>query len=124
MRALIVDDSKVMRTLVRRILAQCDFDECVEAENGARALEVMHAGPLPDMVFVDWNMPEMSGIEFVRAVRADADLVEVVLMMVTSESGIEQLQTAIEAGADEYLMKPFTAEVLQDKVALIRAQRS
>jgi two-component system chemotaxis response regulator CheY len=123
MRALIVDDSRAMRVILRRILATCGFDDFVDAENGRAALEALRSGPAPDVGFVDWNMPEMSGEEFVRAVRSEAQWASLPLVMVTSETSMETMQAAIEAGADEYVMKPFTPEVVRDKLELVRTQR-
>ena len=124
MRALIVDDSKAMRMILRRSLTACGFDDFVEAGNGREGLEVLAAGPTPDTAFVDWNMPVMNGIQFVRAVRANAAYASMAILMVTSETAFDTIQAAIEAGADEYVMKPFTPQVLDEKLALVRATRS
>jgi two-component system chemotaxis response regulator CheY len=118
MRALVVDDSKTTRMIIGRILREIGFD-VVEASNGQEALTKLEEGGSADLALVDWNMPEMSGIEFVRAVRADPTHVEMKLMMVTTESEAEQVSEALEAGADEYAMKPFTKEVIQEKLALL-----
>jgi two-component system chemotaxis response regulator CheY len=123
MRALIVDDSNAMHMILKRVLKTCGFEDFVDAENGAQALDVLRSGPLPDIAFVDWNMPEMNGIELVRAVRAETRFDEMALVMVTSETAIEHVQAAIEAGADEYVMKPFTTDVVAGKLALVRASR-
>jgi two-component system chemotaxis response regulator CheY len=122
-RALIVDDSKAMRMILRRSLAACGFDEFVEAEDGAQALAALRASPLPDVAFVDWNMPVMSGIELVRALRADTAFDALPVVMVTSETAHDRVELAIEAGADEYVMKPFTPDILTEKLALVRAAR-
>jgi two-component system chemotaxis response regulator CheY len=87
------------------------------------ALDVLRAGPLPEFAFVDWNLPEMSGIELVRAIRADSCFDAMAIVMVTSETAFENIQIAIDAGADEYVMKPFTTDIICDKLALVRASR-
>jgi two-component system, chemotaxis family, chemotaxis protein CheY len=118
MRALVVDDSKTTRMIIGRILREIGF-EVVEASNGQEALTKLESGGCAELALVDWNMPEMSGIDFVRAVRADPIYAEMKLMMVTTESEADQVSVALEAGADEYAMKPFTKEVIQEKLALL-----
>jgi two-component system, chemotaxis family, chemotaxis protein CheY len=122
-RALIVDDSKAMRMILRRALSACGYDDFVEAGNGREALRALVNEAMPDTAFVDWNMPEMNGIEFVRAVRKNAAFASMPIVMVTSETSFETIQEAMEAGADEYVMKPFTPEILGEKLALVRASR-
>jgi two-component system chemotaxis response regulator CheY len=123
MRALIVDDSHAMHMILKRALKVCGFDEFVDAENGKEALDALSAGPLPEVAFVDWNMPVMNGIELVRAVRAESRFDAMAVVMVTSETAFEHVQAAIDAGADEYVMKPFTTDVVSGKLALVRASR-
>ncbi len=118
-RALVVDDSRAMRMILARTLAETGF-EVEQAGNGQEALDRMaREGGAPDLVVVDWNMPEMSGLEFLRAVRARPEFRAVRLFMVTTESEIAQMSRALEAGADEYLMKPFTADAVRDKLRLL-----
>lgn len=124
MRALIVDDSKAMRTILRKIVAECGFDEVVEAENGVQALVHLRKAGAPDLVLVDWNMPEMTGIEFVTRVRKDDAFDASMLMMVTTETEPARITEALVAGADEYVMKPFTADALREKIDLMRASKS
>jgi two-component system, chemotaxis family, chemotaxis protein CheY len=123
MRALIVDDSRAMRMILRRALKQCGFADFGEAADGNEALSALAAEALPDVAFVDWNMPVMTGIDFVRAVRADAAYDAVVIVMVTSETSSDYVEEALAAGANEYVMKPFTPEVLAEKLALVLASR-
>lgn len=118
MRALIVDDSRAMRSILGRIVTQLGF-EVSQAGDGKQALTALTTATPPDLVLVDWNMPEMNGLELVRAVRADAALAKVVLIMVTTQSEGSNLQDAIDAGANEYVMKPFTPEILTDKLRLV-----
>ena len=123
MRALIVDDSKAMRMILRRSLSECGFDDFAEAADGEEGLVALTSGPTPTAAFVDWNMPVMTGIDFVRAVRSQSIYDSMALIMVTSETAIEHVQAALEAGADEYVMKPFTPEVLTEKLELVRMSR-
>ena len=117
MRALIVDDSRAIRGIVGRIVKQLGF-EISEACDGKDAL-IKLGEKDADLALVDWNMPEMNGLEFVQAVRADASRASMRIVMVTTESDISNVQQALEAGADEYLMKPFTKESLCEKLSLI-----
>lgn len=118
MRALIIDDSKAMRSILKRILADIGFDS-VEASNGREALEVLNGAWPLELALVDWNMPEMSGIEFVREVRKDSKFQKLRLMMVTTETEMEHVSEALKSGANEYVMKPFTKEILLDKLKLL-----
>ena len=124
MRALLVDDSKAIRMMLRRALTQCGFDDFAEAGDGYEALTVLANGPQPDAAFVDWNMPKLLGIDLVRAIRKNHTFDEMAILMVTSETAFERLEEALQAGADEYVMKPFTVEVLEEKLALVRMARS
>jgi two-component system chemotaxis response regulator CheY len=116
--ALVIDDSRAMRMILKRILLDLGF-EVVEAADGRQALEVVAAGPLPDLATIDWNMPVMNGLEFVTAVRADRANRAMTLMMVTTESEHGQIVRALAAGAHEYVLKPFTAEAIADKLSLL-----
>ena len=118
MRALVIDDSKAMRRIVCSTL-QSIGHETVEAGDGREALEVLASNWPIHFASVDWNMPVMDGIDFVKAVRANPVYNEVVLMMITSQSDFSNLQEAIAAGANEYLMKPFDREALAEKLALL-----
>jgi two-component system, chemotaxis family, chemotaxis protein CheY len=118
MRALIVDDSRPIRRIESDILKELGF-ETADACNGNRALEQLQNGPLPDVVLVDWNMPEMDGLEFVKTLRRDARYRGLAVLMVTTETEADQMLRALSAGADEYLMKPFQKEGLVDKLRLI-----
>lgn len=118
LRALVVDDSRSMRAILRRALEQCGF-EVVEAVNGRDAVERLALMRIPDIALVDWNMPEMTGIEFVTTVRSDHSYDGMRIVMVTTETEIEQVQRALSAGANEYVMKPFTKEVLLDKLTML-----
>src|ERR1051325_4545217 len=110
MRALIVDDSKAMRLILGKTLKELGFD-LSEAANGQEALARLNQGDEIDLMLVDWNMPVMNGYELLRAVRANALLGNTRIMMVTTENSMQSMTKALEAGATEYLMKPFTKEV-------------
>ena len=119
MHALVVDDSRVMRRVVGRIVSTLGFD-VLEAGNGREALDQVTAhGDAIWVALVDWNMPEMDGLEFVRRVRAVPGNEDLLVMMVTAQTGAEEMRAALDAGADEYLMKPFNEEHLRAKLALL-----
>ncbi len=117
MRALIIDDSKATRSILARMLRGLEF-ETVEAANGREALEQLQSAGKFDVALVDWNMPEMNGFEFVRAVRAEHTYDGVLLIMVTTETEMENVVRALAAGANEYVMKPFTPEVIMEKLRI------
>jgi two-component system chemotaxis response regulator CheY len=118
MKALIVDDSRAMRLVLRQILTACGF-EVVEARHGREALTYLEAHTDTAIALVDWNMPEMDGLELVKAVRADPRLNALRLMMVTTETEVAHIERALHAGANEYVMKPFSKEVIQEKLRLL-----
>ena len=118
MRALIVDDSRTMRHILREILQEVGW-EVFEAGQGQEALACLRRIGKTELVLVDWNLPEMNGLEFVRAVRAMHDYDGIRLMMVTTEIGLPQMIKALEAGANEYVMKPFTKAVILEKLNIL-----
>ncbi|MGC3968840.1 MAG: response regulator [Pirellulales bacterium] len=113
-----VDDSRPIRRIESGILKELGF-ETSTAENGKQVLEQLQAAPLPDVVLVDWNMPEMNGLEFIQAVRKEPRFAELPVLMVTTETETEQMLKALTAGANEYLMKPFQKEGLVEKLRLV-----
>jgi len=117
-KALVIDDSRAMRNLIGRTLRELGF-EVIEAGNGREGLERMRSHGLPAIALVDWNMPDMDGLEFVCAVRGDEALLGILLMMVSTETEESQVARALSSGADEYLMKPFTREALAEKLDLL-----
>lgn len=120
LRALVVDDSRAMRSILAKILGRLGFD-VLQACDGVEAIAALSAAAPPiDLVLSDWNMPEMNGLEFVKALRSDPRFAQVVVVMVTTETHIEQMMTALAAGANEYIMKPFTAEVVEDKLRMLQ----
>lgn len=116
-QCLVVDDSKVIRKVARRILEELGF-EVTEAVDGQDALDacIKHA---PEAVLLDWNMPVMNGLEFMKALRARTDLDQPVIVFCTTENDISHIRTAIEAGANEYIMKPFDREIIEAKFAQV-----
>jgi len=118
MRALVVDDSRAMRLILKQILRDLHF-EVFEAAHGLEALERLREIGAVELALVDWNMPEMKGIDLVTEVRKQAGLARMKIMMVTTETEMEQVQRALTAGADEYVMKPFTREVILEKLGLL-----
>ncbi len=118
MRALVIDDSRAMRRIVGSILGGMGY-EVREAGHGREALDVLTEGWVPDLATVDWNMPVMDGLQFVAAVRSNPVWRSLTLMMVTSESEHTQIVRALAAGAHEYVIKPFTADAMRDKLALL-----
>lgn len=118
MHALIVEDSKPIRTILRMYLTKLGF-EVTEAVNGFDGLGRLKGMAQADVVLVDWNMPEMDGISFVRAVRAEHGYDALPLMMVTTNTELEQVSKALDAGANEYIMKPFTRDMIREKLELL-----
>ena len=120
-KAIVIDDSRTIRRILAATLGELGFEVC-QAENGRAALttivEARNADPI-SLALVDWNMPEMNGLEFVRALRADSRNAGLVVVMVTTETAVDQMVTALDAGANEYVMKPFTKDVIQDKLRLL-----
>ncbi|MBF0251625.1 MAG: response regulator [Alphaproteobacteria bacterium] len=114
---MIVDDSKVIRMVARKILAELGF-ETPEAADGQQALDQCKQA-IPDAVLLDWNMPVMDGITFLRELRALPGGDKPVVVFCTTENDIEHIQAAIEAGANEYIMKPFDSEIIQAKFAQV-----
>jgi two-component system chemotaxis response regulator CheY len=121
MRALVIDDSRAIRLILRRMLGQLGF-LVDEAANGREALDRLEAGPMPELLLVDWNMPEMNGLDFVMAVRRPPYSSTTRVVMVTTETEIPQMVRALDAGADEYVMKPFTRESIVEKLQLLGLQ--
>ena len=118
MRALIIDDSRAMRSILGRMLRGLGF-EVVEAANGREAMRRLQETKKVELALVDWNLPEMNGFEFIQAVRAEHSYDRVLLIMVTTETEMEQISKALKAGANEYLMKPFTQEAILEKLQML-----
>lgn len=117
MRVLIIDDSRAMRSIISRIMKDCGF-ETADAADGQQALDVARGSHF-DFAMVDWNMPVMNGYDFIKAVRAQPKYARLTMMMVTTETEMSQVVRALAAGANEYVMKPFTADALVEKLELL-----
>jgi two-component system chemotaxis response regulator CheY len=115
MKVLVVDDMSTMRRIVKNILKQLGFTNLEEAENGQDALGKLKTENY-GFVVSDWNMPVMMGIDMLRAIRADEKLKHIPVLMVTAEAQKENLMEAIQAGVSNYIVKPFTAETMQEKI--------
>lgn len=118
MQALVVDDSQTIRLILRKYLGKMGFD-VVEATDGREGMDCLLDMPRADLVLVDWNMPNMSGVDFVRAVRAIRQFDNLPLVMVTTNTEVNHIAVALQAGANEYIMKPFTQDVIREKLALL-----
>jgi two-component system chemotaxis response regulator CheY len=118
MRALVIDDSRVVRMVIGKILREAGI-EVIEAGNGREGLEQLRQNQPLQLVLVDWNMPEMNGLDFIQSVRAEPSYDDVRIMMVTTETESEQVVRALNAGANEYLMKPFTKDILIAKLSMM-----
>jgi two-component system chemotaxis response regulator CheY len=115
MRFLIVDDSSTMRRIIINTLTKLGYESFLEAGNGREGLDRLAAGPV-DLVITDWNMPEMNGIDFVRNLRATEQGKTVPILMVTTNAANDDVSEALRAGVNNYVVKPFTAETLKEKI--------
>jgi two-component system, chemotaxis family, chemotaxis protein CheY len=118
MLAIVVDDSSAMRAILRLILKQHGF-EVVEAKNGRDGLQALQANGPVQLALIDWNMPEMGGLELLRGIRENHAFDTMRVMMVTTETDLLQVRKALVSGADEYVMKPFNREIIADKLKLM-----
>jgi two-component system, chemotaxis family, chemotaxis protein CheY len=118
-QAMVIDDSRAMRMILSRTLERLGY-EVAQASNGKDALEKLHRDSSPVSLFlVDWNMPEMNGLDFVKTLRSEPKYGSVPVMMVTTETEAEQMAAALDAGANEYVIKPFTEETIEDKLRML-----
>ena len=118
-QAMVVDDSRAMRMILGRTLLRYGYG-VLQAANGKDALDQLHQDGLQVSLFlVDWNMPEMNGLEFVKNLRAEPRFGSVPVLMVTTETESDQMCLALEAGANEYVIKPFTDETIEDKLRML-----
>lgn len=118
LRAIVVDDSRAVRMILGKILREMGYD-VVEAGDGADALSKLHELDHCEIALVDWNMPNMNGIEFIQAVRSLPEWEDLRILMVTSESDASNVALALEVGADEYAMKPFDRDIIAEKLELL-----
>ncbi len=115
---LAVDDFSTMRRIIRNMLKQLGYNNILEAEDGAVALRLLQGGKV-DFVISDWNMPNMNGLELLKAIRADPNLKSIPVLLVTAEALKENVVEAVKAGVNNYVVKPFTAETLKEKIDAI-----
>jgi two-component system, chemotaxis family, chemotaxis protein CheY len=120
MRFLVVDDSSTMRRIIINTLNKLGHMEVVEASNGREGLERLAATPV-DVIITDWNMPEMTGIEFIRSVRANDKLPQVPVLMVTTNAAKDDIVEALRAGVNNYVVKPFTPDTMKEKIESVTA---
>ena len=118
MKAFLVDDSLTVRLLLSHILRDLGF-EVEEAPGGTAAINRLAEGLVPDLILLDWNMPDVSGLEVLQMIRREAKLAGSRVVMVTSETETNMMAWALEAGADEYVMKPFSPAMIRDKLVLL-----
>ena len=118
MKILVVDDFATMRKMVRNILRQLGFNNIEEAEDGNAALTQLNPQAF-DFVITDWNMPKTSGLELIQAIRADEQLKQIPVLMVSAEALKENIVAAVKAGANDYIVKPFDAKTMSDKLTRI-----
>lgn len=119
MTVLIIDDAVTVRMMTKAFLQELGFQDIHIAENGAEALEMMEKLESVRLVLVDWNMPLMNGLEFIQAVRQNPQFAETKLMMMTTETSMDKIITAMDSGVNEYMMKPFSKEILADKLQIM-----
>ncbi|MBL4850838.1 MAG: chemotaxis response regulator CheY [Gammaproteobacteria bacterium] len=115
MKILVVDDFSTMRRIIKNLLRDLGFNNTAEADDGQTALPILQQGGI-DFLVTDWNMPGMQGIDLLKAVRADPKLASMPVLMVTAEQKREQIITAAQAGVNGYIVKPFTAATLKEKI--------
>ena len=115
MKILIVDDFSTMRRIIKNLLRDLGFNNTAEADDGSTALPMLQNGSF-DFLVTDWNMPGMTGIDLLKAVRADEDLSGMPVLLVTAEQKREQIIEAAQAGVNGYIIKPFTAQTLKEKL--------
>lgn len=119
MKLLVVDDSSTMRRIIKNTLSRLGYEDVLEGEDGLQGWNVLDTNPDMGMLITDWNMPEMNGLELVKKVRADARFADLPIIMVTTEGGKAEVITALKAGVNNYIVKPFTPQVLKEKLAAV-----
>lgn len=119
MKLLVVDDSSTMRRIIKNTLSRLGYKDILEGENGVQGWEQMDSDGTVDVLITDWNMPEMNGLELVKKVRADERFVNIPIIMVTTEGGKAEVITALKAGVNNYIVKPFTPQVLKEKLEAV-----
>ena len=121
MRFLVVDDSSTMRRIIINTLNKLGYEDIVEAGNGKEGMDKLSAGKV-DVILTDWNMPEMSGIDFIRNVRGAAATKDVPVLMVTTNAAKDDIVEALKVGVNSYVVKPFTPETMKEKIEAVLAK--
>lgn len=116
---LVVDDSLTMRRIIKNTLSRLEYENIFESENGLHAWKVLNENPDIGMLITDWNMPEINGLELVKKVRADARFENLPIIMITTEGGKVEVITALKAGVNNYIVKPFTPQLLKEKLSAV-----
>ncbi len=124
MKLLVVDDSSTMRRIIKNTLSRLGYDNVLEGEDGLQGWNALNENTDVGMLITDWNMPEMNGLELVKKVRADARFSDLPIIMVTTEGGKAEVITALKAGVNNYIVKPFTPQVLKEKLAAVLGTES
>lgn len=119
MKLLVVDDSSTMRRIIKNTLSRLGYEDVLEGEDGLQGWSVLDTNPDIGMLITDWNMPEMNGLELVKKVRSDTRFSDLPIIMVTTEGGKAEVITALKAGVNNYIVKPFTPQVLKEKLAAV-----
>lgn len=119
MKLLVVDDSSTMRRIIKNTLQRLGHKDILEGGDGVEGWNALNSNPDVDMLITDWNMPEMNGLELVKKVRADARFTDLPIIMVTTEGGKAEVITALKAGVNNYIVKPFTPQVLKEKLGAV-----
>jgi two-component system chemotaxis response regulator CheY len=121
MKVLVVDDFPTMRRITKTLMKQLGYSNMIEAEDGKQALEMLQKDATIEFIVSDWNMPNMTGLELLQAVRADEKLKKLPFLMVTAEAEQDNIMAAVKSGVSNYIVKPFTAQTLQEKLIKIFA---
>jgi two-component system chemotaxis response regulator CheY len=119
MKILVVDDSSTMRRIIVNTLARLGYKDVVQGADGVEAWDAMQTNPDIGVVITDWNMPNMNGLELVKKIRAEEKYIDIPIIMVTTEGGKAEVITALKAGVNNYIVKPFTPQVLKEKLQAV-----
>lgn len=119
MKLLVVDDSSTMRRIIKNTLARLNYKDVLEGADGVEGWDALNNNPDVEMLITDWNMPEMNGLELVKKVRSDERFTDLPIIMVTTEGGKSEVITALKAGVNNYIVKPFTPQVLKEKLGAV-----
>jgi len=119
MKILVVDDSSTMRRIIKNTLARLGYKDIIEGADGVEAWDALQNNPDTEVVITDWNMPNMNGLELVKKIRAEKKYKDMPIIMVTTEGGKKEVITALKAGVNNYIVKPFTPQVLKEKLQVV-----